>query len=135
MIRFLARCLTRVWGAENKVYSSTGTETYSVQFYRDGKYDVQFYWDGKRYRQTTTVIVGPTLKTGSPLTTNHTVKCYMFMTDYNTTDRDDDGSDGEDAYYDDDDVYCSTYVTAVRENSSNVPPRTTCGPFLWRLGA
>ena len=49
-------------GTENTVYSSTGIET--------------------GYTLTTTVVVGPTLKTGHPLTTSHTVKCYRFVTDY-----------------------------------------------------
>ena len=31
----------RVFGIENTVYSTTGTEEYSVQYYRDGK--IQFY--------------------------------------------------------------------------------------------
>ena len=49
LIRFLARCLTRVFGqgdgplmgTENTVYSSTGTDKYSVQHFCDG--EIQFY--------------------------------------------------------------------------------------------
>ena len=31
----------------------------------------------------TLTTVGPTQKTGHPLSTNHIVKCYLFVTDYN----------------------------------------------------
>ena len=35
LTRFLARFLTRVFGSENTVYRSIGTEKYSVQVYWD----------------------------------------------------------------------------------------------------
>ena len=38
---------TVLLGRRNTVYSSTGTEKYSVQFYWDRKYSVQFFWDRK----------------------------------------------------------------------------------------
>ena len=47
LTRFLTMFLTRVLGSENTVYSSTGTEKYSVQLYWDRKYSAQFFWDSK----------------------------------------------------------------------------------------
>ena len=47
MITFLTRFLTRVLGSENTMYSSSGADKYSVQFYWDRKYSVQFFWDRK----------------------------------------------------------------------------------------
>ena len=49
-------------GAENTVYSSTGTE--------------------KGYTLTTIVFLGPTKKTGYPLSTNDIAKRYLFVNDY-----------------------------------------------------
>ena len=49
-------------GTEHTAYSFTGTETVHTLI--------------------TTVLVGPTLRTGYPLTASHTVTHYLFATDY-----------------------------------------------------
>ena len=46
------------------------------------KYSVQFYWDRKGYTLTTIDLLGPTQKTGYPLSTNNIAKRYLFVTDY-----------------------------------------------------
>ena len=65
---YFVRCL----GSANTVYTSTGTENTVYSFTETGT----------GYTLTTTFVVGPTLKTGYPLTISHTVKRYLLVTDY-----------------------------------------------------
>ena len=65
----MTRFWTRVFGPENTVYSSTGAEN-------------TVYITEKGYTLTTIVFVGPTKKTGYPLSTNDIAKRYLFVNDY-----------------------------------------------------
>ena len=58
----------RSTGSENTVYSSTGTEKYSVQYYSTEEGDPL----------TTFLCLNAYQKTGYPLTTNHVAKLYLF---------------------------------------------------------
>ena len=68
----LTRFYTVLLGQGNTVYSSTGTE--NAVYSSTGMEIV--------YTLTIRVLLGPTLKTGYPLSTTHTVKRYLFETDY-----------------------------------------------------